>query len=111
VRQLALWLRQEGIDLPIAVYWSPGAERGSGARHVTIRFHRLLTNPVYAGAYVFGRTGSRARFEAGRKVITHGVVRPRGRRVGGADPRPPMMATSHGRSMIATRRLSQATRT
>jgi hypothetical protein len=35
--------------------------------------HRLLTNPVYAGAYVFGRTGSRARLEDGRKVITHGV--------------------------------------
>ena len=39
--------------------------------------HRLLTNPVYAGAYVFGRTGSRVRFEAGRKVITRGVNRRR----------------------------------
>jgi len=39
--------------------------------------HRLLTNPVYAGAYVFGRTASRTRVEDGRKVITHGVVRRR----------------------------------
>ena len=39
--------------------------------------YRLLTNPVYAGAYVFGRTGSRARLEAGRKVITRGVARRR----------------------------------
>jgi hypothetical protein len=39
--------------------------------------HRLLTNPVYAGAYVFGRTGSRVRFEEGRKVITRGVARRR----------------------------------
>jgi excisionase family DNA binding protein len=39
--------------------------------------HRLLTNPVYAGAYVFGRTGSRARLDGGRKVITHGVARRR----------------------------------
>src|SRR5207237_4953224 len=39
--------------------------------------HRLLTNPVYAGAYVFGRTGSRARFEDGRKVVTHGIARRR----------------------------------
>ncbi len=39
--------------------------------------HRLLTNPVYAGAYVFGRTGSRVRFEGGRKVVIHGVARRR----------------------------------
>jgi hypothetical protein len=39
--------------------------------------HRLLTNPVYAGAYVFGRTASRTRVEDGRKVITHGVARRR----------------------------------
>ena len=38
--------------------------------------HWLLTNPVYAGAYVFGRTGSRVR-KAGRKVITRGVARRR----------------------------------
>jgi hypothetical protein len=37
--------------------------------------HRLLTNPVYAGAYVFGRTGSQVRIEAGRKLITRGVRR------------------------------------
>ena len=39
--------------------------------------HRLLTNPVYAGAYVFGRTGSRVQFEGGRKVISHGIRRRR----------------------------------
>lgn len=74
VRQLVLWLRQEGIDLPIAV---------SGRQRRTVQWrppryhsvHRLLTNPVYAGAYVYGRTYTRARFEGGRKVITHGVMR------------------------------------
>jgi hypothetical protein len=39
--------------------------------------HRLLTNPVYAGAYVFGRTGSRVRFDDGHKVVTHGIARRR----------------------------------
>ena len=48
---------------------------GAPPRYNTV--HRLLTNPVYAGAYVFGRTGTRARFESGRKVITHGVARRR----------------------------------
>jgi hypothetical protein len=38
--------------------------------------HRLLTNPIYAGAYVFGRTGSQIRLEGGRKLITRSVRRP-----------------------------------
>jgi len=76
VRQLALWLRQEGIDLPIAVYGRQGRTvEWRPPRYNTV--HRLLTNPVYAGAYVFGRTGSRARFDGGRKIITHGVARRR----------------------------------
>jgi Recombinase len=32
----------------------------------------LLTNPVYAGAYVFGRSGSRMIIENGRKRIVRG---------------------------------------
>jgi excisionase family DNA binding protein len=76
VRQLVLWLRQEGIDLPIAV----SGQQGRTVQWRSPRYHsvhRLLTNPVYAGAYVYGRTYTRARFEAGRKVITHGVMRRR----------------------------------
>src|SRR4051794_35708347 len=69
--------------------------------------HRLLTNPVYAEAYVFGRTISRVRFEGGRKVITHGVMRRR------EDwevlIRDHHDGTSHGSSMNATRTLSPAT--
>jgi excisionase family DNA binding protein len=37
----------------------------------------MLTNPIYAGAYVFGRTGSRIRIEAGRKRITRGYRKDR----------------------------------
>ena len=29
----------------------------------------ILTNPIYAGAYAFGRTGSRVSIEAGRKKL------------------------------------------
>jgi DNA invertase Pin-like site-specific DNA recombinase len=76
VRQLALWLRQEAIDLPVAVYGPQGrAVQWRSPRYHAV--HRLLTNPVYAGAYVFGRTGSRVRFEGGRQVIIHGVARRR----------------------------------
>ena len=76
VRQVALWLRQERIDLPIVVYGPQGrVVEWRPPRYNTV--YRLLTNPVYAGAYVFGRTGSRVRLEAGRKVITRGVARRR----------------------------------
>ena len=76
VRQVALWLRQERIDLPTVTHGPQGrVVEWRLPRYNTV--HRLLTNPVYAGAYVFGRTGSRVRLEAGRKVITRGVVRRR----------------------------------
>src|ERR1700751_4020702 len=76
VRQLVLWRGQEGIALPTAVHGPQGrtVQWGPPRYHAV---HRLLTNPVYAGAYVFGRTASRTRVEDGRKVITHGVVRRR----------------------------------
>jgi excisionase family DNA binding protein len=37
--------------------------------------HKTLTNPIYAGAYVHGRTESRTRIEGGRKQITRGCRR------------------------------------
>jgi excisionase family DNA binding protein len=74
VRQVAVWLRQEGIQLPRLVY---GEEGRRTAWHLP-RYnsvHRILTNPVYAGAYVFGRTVSQVRVEAGRKMVKTGVRR------------------------------------
>src|SRR5246500_5778843 len=56
VRQVAIWLCDEGLNMPIVVY-------GARGRMVEWRLprynmiHRLLTNPIYAGAYAFGRTG------------------------------------------------------
>lgn len=76
VRQLALWLRQEGIELPSAVHGRQGRTvRWGPPRYHAL--HRLLTNPIYAGAYVYGRTASRTRVEDGRKAITHGIMRRR----------------------------------
>jgi DNA invertase Pin-like site-specific DNA recombinase len=74
VRQVVIWLCDEGIKMPIIVYGPQGRMiEWQLPRYNTI--HRLLTNPVYAGAYVFGRTGSQVRVEAGRKKITRGVRR------------------------------------
>jgi hypothetical protein len=38
--------------------------------------HNILTNPVYAGAYAFGRTVSKVSVENGRKRIRRGLRRP-----------------------------------
>jgi len=76
VRQVVIWLCDEGIKMPIVVYGPRGRMvEWQRPRYNTI--HRLLTNPIYAGAYVFGRTCSQTRIEAGRKEITRGVRRPR----------------------------------
>jgi excisionase family DNA binding protein len=75
VRQVAIWLCDEGLKMPIVVYGPRGRMvEWQLPRYNTI--HRLLTNPIYAGAYVFGRTGSKVRVEAGRKLITRSVRRP-----------------------------------
>ncbi|WP_352765692.1 recombinase family protein [Mesorhizobium sp. M0847] len=38
--------------------------------------HNVLTNPVYAGAYAFGRTTSKVIIEEGRKRVRRGLRRP-----------------------------------
>ncbi len=76
VRQALLWFRQEHIELPAAIY-------DEGRRSVVWRLPtytavlKVLTNPVYAGAYVFGRTETRVRIEAGRKRVVRGHRRER----------------------------------
>ena len=39
--------------------------------------HHILTNPIYAGAYAFGRTASRVSISDGRKKIVRGFRRSR----------------------------------
>ncbi|MBO0756205.1 MAG: recombinase family protein [Bradyrhizobiaceae bacterium] len=73
-RQVAIWLCDEGLKMPIVVYGQRGRiVEWQLPRYNTI--HRLLTNPIYAGAYVFGRTESQVRIENGRKLIRRGIRR------------------------------------
>ncbi len=73
-RQVHLWLREEGIALPaksrrseaLGVVWKLPAYNA---------IHNILTNPIYAGAYAFGRTGSQVSVVDGRKRIRRGVRR------------------------------------
>ena len=76
-RQVHIWLRDEGIELPVK-------SRAGEARGIVWRLpaynivHNILTNPIYAGAYAFGRTTSKVSVEQGRKRVRRGVHRPMG---------------------------------
>ena len=76
VRQVHLWLRQEDLRLPASVH-DGGEWRTEWRPAVYGAVHRMLTNPVYAGAYAYGRTGSRVTVENGRKRVRRGVRRER----------------------------------
>ena len=76
VRQVHVWLRDEGIALPVACHTA--AEGRSIAWRLPLynTVHNILTNPVYAGAYAFGRTMSKVSVEDGRKRVKRGLRRP-----------------------------------
>ena len=71
VRQVLLWLREEHIELPAVLYQS-GARRVVWKLPVYNTVLKILTNPVYAGAYAWGRTKTLARIENGRKRMARG---------------------------------------
>jgi DNA invertase Pin-like site-specific DNA recombinase len=72
IRQVFLSLRADKIALPYIA--SRGAEQHQLLWKLPVytTVSNLLTNPVYAGAYAFGRTGSRTTIENGRKRILRG---------------------------------------
>ena len=81
IRQVHLWLRQEQIALPAVNYRSSD---GGGAERRTIwkfpvynTLYHILTNPIYAGAYAFGKTASRVHLQNGRKRVVRGFKRDR----------------------------------
>jgi len=77
-RQTLLWFRQEQVELPAAVY--EGARRSVVWKLPTYNtVLHILANPVYAGAYAFGRTETRVRLEDGRKRVVRGYRRERDR--------------------------------
>ena len=59
IRQVFLSLRADGIALPYIDNKSPEQHQLLWKLPVYATVNNLLTNPVYAGAYACGRTGSR----------------------------------------------------
>ena len=73
-RQVLLSLREDGLLLP---------RRPNGSRRITWApasypaVHDFLTNPAYAGAFVFGRTRTEKRLDPAGKLVTSVRVLPR----------------------------------
>lgn len=74
-RQVLLWFREEKVSLPAVgyggknqqIYWKPPLY------HTILA---ILTNPMYAGAYAFGRTEVRTKVSMGRARRTEGHRKP-----------------------------------
>lgn len=69
IRQVLLWFRDEEVMLPRAIYGG-GEQRITWTLPVYPTLHHMLTNPVYAGAYAFGRRGSKTVIKDGQKRQT-----------------------------------------
>lgn len=74
-RQVLLWAKDNAVQLPVArqgpmgprIEWKP-------AQYFNVI--ELLRHPIYAGAYVFGRTGQRVQLIGGRAHKTNGHAKP-----------------------------------
>jgi len=77
IRQVHLWLRQERIPLPAVRHTAEDGRSLVWKLPVYNTVHHILTNPIYAGAYAFGRTCSRVSIADGRKRIVRGNRRER----------------------------------
>jgi excisionase family DNA binding protein len=72
IRQVMKWFRAQGIELPMTRY-----SKTDGVRVVWVApkywtVHEILTNPMLAGAYAYGRTGYRTTIVDGRAKRTSG---------------------------------------
>ena len=71
VRQVWLWCRREGIEVPVrhhgvGIVWKVPTDSN---------LYALFANPLYAGAYAFGRRRQETVIENGRKRVRKGLVK------------------------------------
>jgi DNA invertase Pin-like site-specific DNA recombinase len=73
-RQVFLWMVQERILLPAVIYTA--GKRSIEWRTPSYRtVYHILTNPVYSGAYAFGRRRVEVKIDKGRKRIVRNRMR------------------------------------
>ncbi|MBC7231602.1 MAG: recombinase family protein [Actinobacteria bacterium] len=76
VRQTHLFLRQEGIRLPAIVRMPEGPQKEWKLPVYNTVLH-ILKNPIYCGAYAYGRSGTKIGIEEGSAVKVRGFQLPR----------------------------------
>ena len=74
-RQVLLWFRAEKVSLPAVAYGESGRELVWKPPVYNTILH-MLRNPMYAGAYAFGKTESRLSVVGGRARKTIGHSKP-----------------------------------
>lgn len=75
VRQVLRWFREEDVLLPAFPHES-GERRMTWKLPGYASLHSMLTNPVYAGAYCYGKTETRAKMVEGRTRKSAGHRKP-----------------------------------
>lgn len=76
-RQVLLWFRRNKVTLPAATY-GDADRKPVWKLPIYNTIHAVLTNPFYAGAYVFGRTEDRTRVIEGKARKTRGHEKAQG---------------------------------
>src|SRR5712692_693110 len=76
VRRVLLWFAEEKVCLP-AFPRDPGERKMIWKLPVYSNIHAILTSPIYAGAYAFGKTETRTHIVNGRARKTAGHPKPR----------------------------------
>ena len=71
VRQVWVWFRREQVEIPVrrpgeGLVWRVPSESG---------LYALFSNPIYAGAYAFGRRRRETVIENGRKRVRGGIMK------------------------------------
>ena len=71
VRQVWLWSQREQFEIPVrppgqGIVWKVPTETG---------LYALLHNPIYAGAYAYGRRRQETSIENGRKRVRSGILK------------------------------------
>src|SRR5262249_59814731 len=70
-RRVWLWFRAEGVQFPLQMHEHAEIRWVEASYHA---IHRVLTNPVYAGAYVYGKTRAETTLDASgarKKLMRH----------------------------------------